>query len=60
MTIIAVGVTGAVDEKQLNEIAKDSKHVFLLPDFKYLKDKLNQINKLACAASMYQIFLGLS
>jgi len=51
VTIIAVGVTGAVDEKQLNEIAKDSKHVFLLPDFKYLKDKLNQINKLACAAS---------
>ena len=49
--MIAIGVTDRIDKVQLNQIAKDAKHVFLLPDFKYLKDKLNQINKLACAAS---------
>jgi hypothetical protein len=50
VTMIAIGVTDRIDKVQLNQIAKDAKHVFLMPDFKYLKDKLNQINKLACAA----------
>jgi len=47
VTIITIGV-GSADEKELKEMATDDKHVFMLGQYTYLKDKLNSLLKLAC------------
>jgi len=47
VTIIAIGV-GSADEKELKDMATDDSHVFMLQQYTYLKDKLNNMLKLAC------------
>ena len=49
--IISIGIGRSIDHEELIEIANDKDHVFVLADFKYLKDKLNSIHKMACQAS---------
>ena len=51
MITISIGIGQSIDEEELLEIAKDEEHVYVLADFRYLKDKLNSIHKLACRAS---------
>lgn len=46
--IISIGVTNAIDEQQLKDIASSDDDVLLLHDFKYLIDKINTLAKKAC------------
>lgn len=50
VTILSIGV-GSADEEELKEMATDDSHVFMLSQYNYLMDKLNQILKLACESA---------
>lgn len=47
VTIITIGI-GSADRTELEEMATDESHVFMLEQYTYLKDKLNSLLKLTC------------
>lgn len=51
---MAIGV-GEADEEELNDIATNEEHVFMLSEYKYLKEKVNTMLKIACKASELMI-----
>ena len=46
-----MGVGDKVDTNELNAMATDKDHVFLLNGYKYINDKINQILKISCKKS---------
>ncbi|XP_047127311.1 collagen alpha-1(XII) chain [Hydra vulgaris] len=47
-SVICMGVGDEVDINELNTMATDKNHVFLLNGYRYINDKVNQILKMSC------------
>ena len=48
-----MGVSDKVDINELNAMATDKNHVFLLNSYKYINDKINQMLKISCKESKF-------